>query len=261
MEAVRGMVRIFSGIAQSVPITNRLYKLPIGHYTMVVEWFPPEMNHVTLTPQATTISISNHTTKIFEKYTKTIIHFHRWDSSPPQFLYLDLHGTVSKPSSMSIGHLIVYGVKETVSNVDPSVYDTTFVIENGKMVMETDLSLNGHNLSGSVHYIHGYLNTNNGYAFLLNDLDKLFFLNDLQIMNITVFYLKRKNKYPLVKLKIKKHTQNFNDSTQLFSSNNATRTQKININSDLSFSYISIEMNTLFPSGEEFLLVMEYIVP
>ena len=128
------------------------------------------------------------------------------------------------------------------------------------MVMETDLSLNGHNLSGSVHYIHGYLNTKNGCAFLLNGLDKLFFLNDVQIINITVFYLKRKNKYPLVKLKIKKHTQNFNDSTQLFSSNNATQTQKIKLNSDLSFSYISIEMNTLFPSGEEFLLVMEYRV-
>ena len=203
-----------------------LYKLPIGYYTTVVEWFPPEMNQVSVTPQGTTISISNYTSKSFEKYTKTIIHFHRWGSSPPQFLYLDLHGTVSKPSSTSIGHLIVYGVKETISNVDPSVYDTAFVIENGKMVMQTDLILNNHNLSGSIHYIHGYLNTKNGYAFLLNGLDKLFFLNDVQIMNITVFYLKRKNKYPLVNLKIKKHTQNFNDSMQLFSSNIATRTQK-----------------------------------
>ena len=34
------------------------------------------------------------------------------------------------------------GVKETISNVDPSVYDTAFVIENGKMVMQTDLDLN-----------------------------------------------------------------------------------------------------------------------
>ena len=152
-----------------------LYKLPVGYYTMVVEWFPPEMNEVSVTPQATTISISNHTSKIFEKYTKTVINFHRWGSSPPQFLYLDLHGTVSNPSLMTIGHLIVYGVKETISNVDPSVYDTAFVIENGQMVMQTDLSLNGHNLSGSVHYIHGYLNTKNGYAFLLNGLDKLFF--------------------------------------------------------------------------------------
>ena len=203
-----------------------LYKLPIGYYTMVVEWFPPEMNQVSVTPQATTISISNHTTKTFEKYTKTVIHFHRWGSSPPQFLYLDLHGTVSNPSSMSIGHLIVYGVKETISNVDPSVYDTAFVIENGKMVMQTDLSLNGYNLSGSIHYIHGYLNTKNGYAFSLNGLDKLLFLNDVQIMDITVFHLKQKNKYKIITLKIKKHTQNFNNSIHLFSSNNATRTQK-----------------------------------
>ena len=237
-----------------------LYKLPVGYYTMVVEWFPPEMNEISVTPQGTTISISNHTTKTFEKYTKTVINFHRWGSSPPQYLYLDLHGTVSKPSLITIGHLIVYGVNEAISNVDPSVYDTAFVIENGKMVMETDLSLNGHQLSGSIHYIHGYLNTKNGYAFLLNGLDKLLFLNDVQIMDITIFHLKRKNEYKLVTLKIKKHTQNFNDSIHLFSWNNATRTQKINFNIDVSFCYIIVEMNTLFPSGEEFLLFMEYRV-
>jgi len=90
------------------------------------------MNQVSVTPQATTIAISNHSTKSFEKYTKTIIHFHRWNSPPPQFLYLDLHGTVSKPSSTSIGHLIVYGVKETISNVDLSVYDTLLLLKMGK---------------------------------------------------------------------------------------------------------------------------------
>ena len=109
-----------------------LYKLSVGYYTRVVEWFPPEMNEISVTAQATTISISNHTTKTFEKYTKTVTHFHRWGSSPPQFIYLDLHGTVSNPSFLTIGHLIVYGVKETMSNVDPNVYVTAFVIENGK---------------------------------------------------------------------------------------------------------------------------------
>ena len=235
-----------------------LYKLPVGYYTLVVEWFPPEMNELSVTVQGTTISISNYATKTFENYTKTVVNFHRWGSSPPQFIYLNLNGTVTFPSLLTIGHLIVYGVKETISNVDPSVYDTAFAIENGKMVMETDLSLNGHHLSGSIHYINGYLNTKNGYAFLLNGLDKILFSNDVQIMNITVFYLKRKNKYPLVNLKIKKHTLNLNDSIQLFSSNNATQTQKININLDVSLSYIIVEMNTLFSSGEEFLLLMEY---
>ena len=130
---------------------------------MVVEWFPPDMNEVSVTPQATTVSISNYATKTFEKYTKTVINFHRWGGVPQNFIYLDLHGKVQFPSSMTIGHLIVYDVKETISNVDPShsVYDAAFVIENGKMVVETDLSLNGHNLSGTIHYIHGYLNTKN----------------------------------------------------------------------------------------------------
>ena len=235
-----------------------LYKLPVGYYTFVVEWFPPEMSELSVTVQGTTISISNYATKTFGNYTKTVVNFHRWGSSPPQFIYLNLNGTVTFPSLLTIGHLIVYGVKETISNVDPSVYDTAFAIENGKMVMETDLSLNGHHLSGSIHYINGYLNTKNGYAFLLNGLDKILFLNDVQIMNITVFYLKRKNKYPLVNLKIKKHTLNSNYSTQLFSSNNSSQLQKMNINLDVSLSYIIVEMNTLLPSGEEFLLLMEY---
>ena len=76
-----------------------LYKLPVGYYTMVVEWFPPEMNELSVTPQATTISISNYTTKTFEKYTKT-----DGGSSPPQYIHLDLHGTVRNPSLMTTGH-------------------------------------------------------------------------------------------------------------------------------------------------------------
>ena len=123
-----------------------LYKLPVGYYTFVVEWFPPEMSELSVAVQGTTISISNYATKTFENYTKTVVNFHRWGSSPPQFIYLDLQGTVTFPSLLTIGHLIVYGVKETISNVDPSVYDTAFAIENGKMVMETKLDMNNHKI-------------------------------------------------------------------------------------------------------------------
>ena len=123
-----------------------LYKLPVGYYTLVVEWFPPEMSELSVAVQGTTISISNYATKTFGNYTKTVVNFHRWGSSPPQFIYLDLQGTVTFPSLLTIGHLIVYGVKETISNVDPSVYDTAFAIENGKMVMETNLDMNNHKI-------------------------------------------------------------------------------------------------------------------
>ena len=235
-----------------------LYKLPVGYYTLVVEWFPPEMSELSVAVQGTTISISNYVTKTFENYTKTVINFHRWGSSPPQFIYLDLHGTVTFPSLLTIGHLIVYGVKETISNVDPSVYDTAFVIENGKLVMETDLSLNGHNLSGSIHYINGILNTKNGNTFLLNGCDKIIIPNHSHILTITVLYFKIKSKYKPISLKIK-HSDHLTQSIT-HTSTQSTRSQTININLVLAFGHMGVELASVI-KNVELLLLIEYRVP
>ena len=235
-----------------------LFKLPVGYYTLVVEWFPPEMNELSVAVQGTTISISNYATKTFENYTKTVINFHRWGSSPPQFIYLDLHGTVTFPSLLTIGHLIVYGVKETISNVDPSVYDTAFVIENGKLVMETDLSLNGHNLSGSVHYINGILNTKNGNIFLLNGCDKIIIPNHSHILTITVLYFKVKSKYKPISLKIK-HSDHLTQSIT-YTSTQSTKSQTININLVLAFGHLAVELASVI-KNVELLLLIEYRVP
>ena len=235
-----------------------LYKLPIGYYTMVVEWFPPEMNEISVTPQATTISISNHTTKTFNKYTKTVIHFHRWDSSPPQYLYLDLHGTVSNPSLITICHVIVYGVKETISNVDPSVYDTAFVIENGQMVMQTNVSLNGHRLRDSIHQINGVLNTKNGRTFLLNGCDKIIIPNHSHILTIKVLHLKFKDRYTPISLNIKSL---FPSSTIIkYTSTQATQSQTISINLTLSTGFMGVELASDV-KNEELLLLIEYRSP
>ena len=235
-----------------------LYKLPVGYYTLVVEWFPPEMSELSVAVQGTTISISNYATKTFENYTKTVINFHRWGSSPPQFIYLDLQGTVTFPSLLTIGHLIVYGVKETISNVDPSVYDTAFVIENGKLVMETDLSLNGHNLSGSVHYINGILNTKNGNTFLLNGCDKIIIPNHSHILTITVLYFKVKRRYTPISLKVK-HSDHLTQSIT-YTSTKATRTQTININLVLAFGHMGVELASVI-KNVELLLLIEYRAP
>ena len=235
-----------------------LYKLPVGYYTLVVEWFPPEMSELSVAVQGTTISISNYATKTFENYTKTVINFHRWGSSPPQFIYLDLHGTVTFPSLLTIGHLIVYGVKETISNVDPSVYDTAFVIENGKLVMETDLSLNGHRLRDSVHYINGILNTKNGNTFLLNGCDKIIIPNHSHILTITVLYFKVKRRYTPISLKVK-HSDHLTQSIT-YTSTKATRTQAISINLILAFGHLAVELGSVV-KNEELLLLIEYRVP
>ena len=235
-----------------------LHPLPVGYYTMVVEWFPPEMNEVSVTPQATTISISNHTTKTFEKYTKTVIHFHRWGSSPPQYIFLDLHGTVRDSSCIKVGHLIVYGVKETVSNVDPNVYDTAFVIENGQMVMQTDLSLNGHRLRGSVHYINRVLNTINGNTFLLNGCDKIIIPDYSHILTIKVLYFKLKRQYTPISLKVE-HSSHLTQSIT-YNSTQTTQLQTININLVLSFGHMAVDLASVV-KDEELLLLIEYRVP
>ena len=167
--------------------------LPIGYYTFVCEFFPVVMSNASVTAQATTISINSQTTKTFPTYTKTLVQFHRWNSTPPQFIYLDLHGSAPGGSRV-LAHMVVYGVKGYVPNVDPSVFDTAFVIDNGKMVLETDLNLNGHQVSGmlsqtnSVMTMQTDLNLNgnsligkNGGGFGVDDDGRVQLRNELDL--------------------------------------------------------------------------------
>ena len=231
-----------------------LYKLPVGYYTMVVEWFPPEMSELSVAVQGTTISISYYATKTFEKYTKTVINFHRWGSSPPQFLYLDLHGTVSFPSLLTIGHLIVYGVKETISNVNPSVYDTAFVIENGKMVMETDLSFNGHNLSGSVHYLS---TKNDKTIFELNGNSEVLIPANSNLLNATVLFKNIMGPFPAITLRVV--TGGFPQLS--FTSTKAIQKQKIDINFKIPSGIFQVFLLSPKFKNEEFLILIEYRAP
>ena len=127
-----------------------LFKLPLGYYTFVVEYFPPEMNSVIVTAQGTTISIDSQTTKTFGNYVKTLVKFHNWRKT-------------------TTGHLIVYGVKGYVSSVEPKVYDAAFVVENGKMVMETDLDLNGHSINVPFFITGYYKKSKSSIRIFLND--------------------------------------------------------------------------------------------
>ena len=71
------------------------------------------------------------------------VKFHNFTKTTPGYICINLHG---KTTSATTGHLIVFGVKG--SNVDPKVYDTAFVVENGKMMMETHLDMNNHKITG-----------------------------------------------------------------------------------------------------------------
>ena len=125
-----------------------LGSLPIGYYTFVCEFFPIVMLNVSVTALGTTISINSQATKTFPTYAKTVVQFHRWNSTPPQFIYLDLHGSETSNARRILAYIVVYGVKGYFPNVPSSVFDQIYVVNNGRMVMQTDLNMNSKRIEG-----------------------------------------------------------------------------------------------------------------
>ena len=236
-----------------------MFKLPEGEYTLAIEFFPPSTTNLSVSVVSTSLNIGQQSTKLFVNYSRSIVHLHKWSITPPEYIYIDMHcqGTASS-STQGVSYLIVYGVKGSQSNVDSDVYDTAYVVENGKMVMQTDLSLNGYKLSGSVHYIHGYLNTKNGNTFLLNGCDKIIIPNHSHILTITVLYFKLKSKYKPISLKIK-HSDHLTQSIT-YTSTQSTKSQTININLVLAFGHLAVELGSVV-KNQELLMLIEYRVP
>ena len=235
-----------------------MFKLPEGEYTLAIEFFTPSTTNLSVSVVSTSLNIGQQSTKLFVNYSRSIVHLHKWSITPPEYIYIDMHcqGTASS-STQGVGYLIVYGVKGSQSNVDSDVYDTAYVVENGKMVMQTDLSLNGYKLSGSVHYIHGYLNTKNGNTFLLNGCDKIIIPNHSHILTITVLYFKLKSKYKPISLKIK-HSDHLTQSIT-YTSTQSTKSQTININLVLAFGHLAVELGSVV-KNQELLMFVKYRV-
>ena len=127
-----------------------MFKIPEGEYTICVEFFPGKMDRVSVSAVSTSLNVNRQATKVFVNYSRSIIHMHKWRISPPEYLMLDLKWQ-GKADDASPGdaHLIIYGVKEFQPDVESAVFDSPFVIENGVMVMETDLDLNGKRVLGA----------------------------------------------------------------------------------------------------------------
>ena len=127
-----------------------MFRIPEGEYTICVEFFPGKMDGVSVSAVSTALNVGRQATKVFANYSRSIIHMHKWRISPPEYLMLDLKWQgKAEDSSPGDAHLIIYGVKEFQADVASAVFDAPFVIENGEMVMETDLNLNGKRLLGA----------------------------------------------------------------------------------------------------------------
>ena len=121
--------------------------VPTGAYTYVVEYFPPFMIDVSVDCRSTPLNVNKQIFKKFPTYVKNIVQIHKWQMATPDYLMIDLKskGGAATPTRGD-GRLIVYGIEGTHNDVSSSVLDAAYVVENGKMVMETDLDLNGKRL-------------------------------------------------------------------------------------------------------------------
>ena len=105
------------------------------------------MIDVSVDCRSTPLNVNKQIFKKFPTYVKNIVQIHKWQMATPDYLMIDLKskGGPATPTRGD-GRLIVYGITGTHNDVSSSVLDAAYVVENGKMVMETDLDMNGKRL-------------------------------------------------------------------------------------------------------------------
>ena len=172
------------------------YRVPTGAYTYVVEYFPPFLIDVSVDCRSTPLNVNKQIFKKFPTYVKNIVQIHKWQMATPDYLMIDLKskGGANTPTRGD-GRLIVYGITGTHNDVSSSVLDAAYVVENGKMVMETDLDLNGKSLLNynppkSKAVIFGKYDRTHGDKlkgfFKINDSDTNMFGFDFTIKKVTL---------------------------------------------------------------------------
>ena len=121
-----------------------IYSLDIGTYTIVFEFYPPEMTNIQLFCTASEAYIHKSVQRDFSDYSKLLVQFNNNSKLTPDYIYLTMHGTAAASRVQS--HIVVYGVKDWSDSVYPGIYDgadnVMFKYVNGDTVMQTDLDMN-----------------------------------------------------------------------------------------------------------------------
>ena len=149
----------------------------------------------------------------------------------------------SPTGSAANAHLIIYGVKEFQPDVESAVFDSPFTIENGVMVMETDLDLNGKRLLNhkSKAVIFGQYSKESETIRINNETDYHVFGFDFTVKKITIHFTIRDG--PIVPV---------NTSVMVISS---TKTQSAS-GVDIGNNAISYSFDFAVASNEEFELFL-----
>ena len=142
-----------------------IYTLAIGTYTIVFEFYPPEMTNIQLSCTASEAYIHKAVQRDFTAYSKLLVQFNNNSKQTPNYIYLTMHGTATATPVQC--HVVVYGVKDWTDSVYPGVYDgldnVMFEYKNGDMQMQVNLDMNNKIISGLINPIYDSEAMNLGY--------------------------------------------------------------------------------------------------
>ena len=187
-------------------IAINLYPLPIGKYTIIVEYYFPEDRNISLGIGSPTAVINKQIATSFNAYKKQLAQFDQQSKDTPDYLYFYIRGS-GTTSTNPEGYLVFYGVKEWMDSVPPQIYDHAletgmFSYENGKMKMNMDLDLNGNLLDGISFFIPGwYERAKDTHRIFLNPIHQSQIIPFDCVLNKIVFYIVDDN-IPSIRLAI-----------------------------------------------------------
>jgi len=67
-----------------------VFVLPNGEYTLVVKFFPPVMDKVTVSVISPQLNISQHSTKLLSTYSRSTVNMHKYSSTDPQRIFVNI---------------------------------------------------------------------------------------------------------------------------------------------------------------------------
>ena len=130
-----------------------LYPLPVGKFTIIMEYYFPEDINISLLAEASTAIINKQTITNFTSYKKQLVQINQQTKDTPDYLFFTIRGSGTTATNPE-GYLIFYGVKEWVDTVPSEIYDHAletgmFEYDNGNMKMYNDIDMNNHNIINS----------------------------------------------------------------------------------------------------------------
>ena len=134
-----------------------LYPLPVGKFTIIMEYYFPEDINISLLAEASTAIINKQTITNFSSYKKQLVQINQQTKDTPDYLFFTIKGSGTTATNPE-GYLVFYGVKEWVDTVPSEIYDHTletgmFEYDNGNMKIHHNIDMDNNkiiNLDGGI---------------------------------------------------------------------------------------------------------------